>query len=74
MAKQVFPHDDMEACHDTLVPQQQSLASDEFESRMKRAKREEDVGARDTHSSAFDLVDDALHISSEDDFEIPVLP
>ena len=74
MADQVISHGDMEACHETLLPQQQNLASDEFESRMKRAKREADAGARDTHSSAFDLVDDALHISSEDDFEIPVLP
>jgi hypothetical protein len=43
----------------------------EFESMPKRVEREVGVQSLKGHKSAFDLVDDALHISSDDEFEFP---
>jgi hypothetical protein len=58
-----------------IAAQQQQLqfcsAPAEFESMPKRTEREVGVHSQRDHTSAFDLVDDALHISSDDEFEFP---
>ncbi len=55
----------------------QSRACEEVGSKMKRAKRDLAADSITGHCSAFDLVDDALHISSDDEFpefDIALLP
>jgi hypothetical protein len=60
---------------ETVLQQHHQIsASEEFESMLKRAKKDPENVSQKAHSSAFDLVDDALHISSDDEFEIPALP
>lgn len=58
-----------------MQQQQNGSATGQIESTPKRNTRA--VGAQPKqekeHTSAFDLVDDALHISSDDEFEISTL-
>jgi hypothetical protein len=63
-----------DAAETVLQQHHQISASEEFESMLKRAKKDPENVLQKPHSSAFDLVDDALHISSDDEFEIPALP
>lgn len=72
-----LPLEIAEASQQQQRSQNQSFASEEMESKKKRAKVDTTAGSRNRHSSAFDLVDDSLHISSEDEFpqfDIPMLP
>lgn len=71
IASQNVVHDVVET---VLQQNHQISSSEEFESMLKRAKRDTENVSKKKHSSAFDLVDDALHISSDDEFEIPALP
>ena len=55
--------------------QQQQLSSvfGDVNRTIKRIKGSSGAEVRRVHSSAFDLVDDALHISSDDECEMPSL-
>jgi hypothetical protein len=58
---------------DARQHQQHRSATGKIESAPKRTIREVGAQSRKEHTSAFDLVDDALHISSDDEFEISAL-
>ncbi len=78
IANQVFTHEFTKDGQHTHASQHQNFVSETFESKMKRVKNDgAAAGFGNKHSSAFDLVDDALHISSDDEFpelDIPLLP
>ena len=64
IASQNVVHDVVET---VLQQNHQISSSEEFESMLKRAKRDTENVSKKKHSSSFDLVDDALHIASDDD-------